>query len=95
MYLFWTLCGIDALVTLACVIFFFIGLGDGTVSSFNILVWLIVLSGLAAVLVGGYCLFSHHYTIGATILVALLAVPCLLYGLFMGLMLTENNSGWK
>ncbi|AUD01398.1 osmoprotectant transporter permease [Spirosoma pollinicola] len=96
MYLFWTLWGIDALIAITLVYFFFIGLGDGTVSSFNILLWLMILVGLAALLVGGYWLFTHQYAVLAKLLLALLAVPGLLYGLFMGLMLLGgNSSGWK
>lgn len=96
MYLFWTLWGIDALVALICIYFFFIGLGDGTVSSFNIVLWLFMLSSLATVLLGGYWLFSHQHTVLANLLVALLAIPSVLYGLFMGMMLIGgNSSGWK
>ncbi len=95
MYLFWILWGIDALVAFILVFFFFVGLGDGTVSSGNSMLWLVLLMGMGALLLGGYWLFTHQYPIAATILVALLAVPSLLYGLFMLLMLSGNNSGWK
>ncbi|GAB3794875.1 hypothetical protein GCM10028819_09910 [Spirosoma humi] len=96
MYFFWILWGIDAFVALVCIYFFVIGLGDGTVSSFNIALWLVILSGLAAVLLGGYWLFLHQYTVMAKLLLAILAVPSLLYGLVMGLVLLGgNSSGWK
>jgi ABC-type phosphate transport system permease subunit len=90
MYLFWTLWGIDAFVALVLVYFFFIGLGDGSVSSFNSGIWLVILSSLTAVLVGGYWLFSHQHTVMANLLLALLAVPSILYGLFMLLILITN-----
>ncbi|MFD2937545.1 osmoprotectant transporter permease [Spirosoma flavum] len=95
MYLFWILWGIDALLALVFVFVFFVGLGDGTVDSDNSLVWLVLLLGLAALLLGGYWLFMHQYTTAATLLMALLAVPAILYGLFMLLMLSGNPSGWK
>ncbi len=95
MYLFWTLWGIDALITLIFVCFFFIGLADGTVSSFNGLLWLVIVGGLCGVLLGGYWLYSHQYTVLANLLLALPAVPALLYGLFMGLLLSGDKSGWK
>lgn len=95
MYLFWISWGIDALITLVLVFFFFVGLSDGTVSSYNIIVWLVILIGLAALLLGGHWLFTHQYIIAATLLMALLAVPGILYGLFMLLMASGNSSGWK
>ncbi|MBC7572267.1 MAG: osmoprotectant transporter permease [Spirosoma sp.] len=95
MYLFWISWGINALIALVLAFFFFVGLGDGTVSSYNIILWLVLLIGLAALLLSGYWLFTHQYTIAANILMALLAVPGVLYGLFMLLMLSGNNSGWK
>ncbi|QMW00358.1 osmoprotectant transporter permease [Spirosoma foliorum] len=95
MYLFWILWGIDAFVALICLYFFFIGLGDGTVSSSNIVLWLVILSGLAVVLLGGYWLSSHQHAVIAKLLLAILAIPSLLYGLFMGLMIMGGNSGWK
>ncbi|MDB5241707.1 MAG: osmoprotectant transporter permease [Spirosoma sp.] len=90
MSLFWVLWGIDVLVALVLVYFFFIGLGDGSVSSFNILLWLAILGSLTAVLVGGYWLFTHQHTLMAKLLLALLAVPSLLYGLFMLIVLMTN-----
>ena len=96
MYLFWTLWGIDAFIALILIYFFFVGLGDGTVAPDNIVLWLIILTGLAAVLLGGYGLFTHQHTIVAKLLLSLVAVPSLLYGLFMLLMLVGgNSSGWK
>ena len=95
MYLFWILWSIDALITLVLVFFFFIGLGDGTVSSDNGILWLVLLIGLTALLLGGYWLSTHQYRLAATLLMALLAVPGILYGLFMLLMVSGNNSGWK
>lgn len=93
MYLFWSLWSIDALVALIIIVFFLIGLSDGSVSSFNIVLWLVILIGLAAVLLGSYWLFMHQYPIVAQLLLASLAIPSLLYGLLMLLML--GNTNWK
>ena len=41
---------------LVALYFFFIGLGDGSVSSFNIAICLALLGGIAAILVGGWML---------------------------------------
>jgi hypothetical protein len=96
MYLFWIFWGIDAFVASILVYFFFVGLGDGSISSDNIVLWLVILLGLAAVLLGSYWLFVHQYTIAAKLLLSLVAVPGLLYALFMGLVLFGgNSSGWK
>ena len=46
---FWILWGIDAIVGAIAVAFFFIGIADGSVSSFNIALWLVILAALAAV----------------------------------------------
>src|ERR1051326_3740906 len=50
--IFKILWSIDALTALVFVVFFIIGIGDGTVSSFNIMLWLLILGILAAVLIG-------------------------------------------
>lgn len=95
MYVFWTLWGIDALIGLILIGFFFVGVGDGTVSPDNIILWLVLLIGLGGLLLGGYWLFTHQYTVAANLLLALLAVPALLSGLYMLLLVSGNNSGWK
>ena len=46
---FWILWGIDAVVAAIFVLFFLIGIGDGTVSSFNIALWAGTLIALAGV----------------------------------------------
>ena len=50
MKLFWALSGIDGAIALIVLVFFFAGLGDGSVSTFNIVLWLAILGGLAAIL---------------------------------------------
>lgn len=83
MKLFWTLFSIDGAIALIVLFFFFAGLGDGSVSSFNMTLWLAILGVLAAILGGGLLLksTSHPYLASAVLLI--LAIPGLLYGVFI------------
>jgi len=94
MILFRILFGIDALAALVFLYFFVIGVGDGSVSSFNIQLWLIILLGVAAVLVGGFILNSKGSRAAANALVAVLAVPAILFALFM-LTIILTNPRWN
>lgn len=80
---FWTFLSIDALVFLVLGYFFLAGLGDGTVSSFNIAIWLPLVGVPAAVLWGGLHLKAIGRLGAAKLLLALLAVPGLLLGGWM------------
>lgn len=91
---FWFLWAVDALVALVFVYFFFIGIADGTVSSFNIGLWLVILLVLGAVLLGSYGLRRAGRTGWAIALALVLAVPGLLYGLFF-LILILSNPTWN
>ncbi|MBX7142382.1 MAG: hypothetical protein K1X63_15005 [Chitinophagales bacterium] len=83
MILFWILWGIDAVVAAIAVYFFFIGLVDGSVSSFNIKLWIVLLIVLAALLTGTLFLRHHSYLSLSKILLAVVAVPALLYAIFI------------
>ena len=85
--LFRILWAIDALVAAVFVVFFFIGIADGSVSSFNIGLWVVILGGLAGVLWGSIALRKAGKPGPATALVAVLAVPGVLAGLFLVLVL--------
>ncbi len=74
---------VDALVLLVLSYFFLIGLDDGTVSSFNIALWLPLICIPAAVLGGGLHLKATGRPRAATGLVALLAAPGVLLGGWM------------
>ncbi len=80
---FWILWGIDAVAALIALFFFFWGLADGTVSSFNIRLWMLMLGAIAAILLGSLWLKSHDYLGLAKIVLSILAIPTLLYGLFV------------
>lgn len=83
MTFFWILWGIDAVLSLVVLYFFFVGLADGSVSSFNMGVWLLILMGVGAVMLGSLWLKSNQYLIVAKIVLSILALPGVLYGLFM------------
>jgi hypothetical protein len=81
--LFWALFSIDGAIALIVLFFFFAGLGDGSVSSFNIVLWLAILGGLAAILCGGLLLKSSGHLHLAWGVLLFLAIPGLLFGLFI------------
>jgi hypothetical protein len=77
------LLGIDAIAAAVVVYFFVIGLADGSVSSFNMQLWLGILAAVAAILVGGFLLNAKGQRIAANLVLLILATPAALYGLFM------------
>ena len=82
--------GVDALIAAIFVGFFFWGLADGTVSSFNIVLWLGILAGLAGILGGSHRLQSKGYTRPAMGLLLILAIPGFLGVLFFLAVLILN-----
>jgi len=78
-----TLLGIDLLVALVVLYFFVIGLADGSVSSFNISLWLGLLAAVAATVGGGWLLYANGRRGAAVAALSILAVPGVLYGLFV------------
>jgi hypothetical protein len=80
--LFGILLGIDLLAAAVIVGFFTIGLADGTVSSFNIALWLAMLGGTGAILGGGVALDRNGRRTAASGLLAVMAIPAALLGLF-------------
>jgi multisubunit Na+/H+ antiporter MnhF subunit len=68
----------------AVVLFFFVwGLADGSVSSFNIALWLGLLRLVGGVVVGGRTLQRAGHTLGATLLLLVLAIPGLGFSFFL------------
>ncbi len=90
MILFWVFWSIDAIVALIALSFFFIGIGDGTVSSFNIALWLVLLAVLAGVLIGSFILKLRGKMIPAKILAGILAIPALLVLLFFVILISSD-----
>lgn len=91
---FWLLWGFDALIALVVLYFFFTGLADGSVSSFNIVLWLIILLGLAGILGGSLCLRSAGRKGIAMVVLLFLAIPGVLYLLFF-LILLITTPRWN
>jgi hypothetical protein len=86
--------GFDALIAAIFVFFFFWGLADGTVSSFNIVLWLAILAGLAGVLGGSLWLRKKGRTREAAALLLILAIPGVL-GLVFFLALIILHPRWN
>ncbi len=84
---FWIVFAIDAAAALVAFYFFLIGLADGTVSSFNITLWLALLGGIAAILGGGLGLHAKGQRGAAIGVLMILGIPAFLYGLFILLLL--------
>jgi hypothetical protein len=87
---FKVLWGIDALIACVFVYFFVVGLGDGSVSSFNMRLWLGTLSTLAGVLSGSLALQRSGRTRLAISFLLILVVPGVLAGLFFLAMIIIN-----
>ena len=94
MILFGILLGIDALAAATALFFFVWGLSDGTVSEFNILLWLALLGGVAAILGGGLLLNAHGQGRLANGVLAILALPAFGIGLFF-LVLIVSQPRWN
>jgi len=86
------LLGFDLLIAAVVVTFFLIGLVDGSVSSFNGLLWLAILAGLALVIGGAIALRRLRQPVPALLLLLLLALPGGLFSAFMlVLLITQPN----
>jgi hypothetical protein len=94
MVLFKILWCIDALTSIVVLYYFFVGLADGTVSSFNMGLWFLILAALAVSMLGSIWLRSHQHPALAIALLCLLAIPAFLYGLFI-LLLIFGNTRWN
>jgi len=81
----------DALIAAVFLYFFFIGLADGSVSSFNMGLWLFTLAALAAVLAGSHALKASAHPKAAVSLLLVLAIPGAIGVLFMLVVLTTQT----
>lgn len=88
--MFRILWGVDVVAALVALAFFFIGIEDGTVSSFNIMLWLALLGGLAVIVFGSNTFHVRGQHGLAFILAAVLAVPALLACLFFAFLLVSG-----
>ena len=83
---------INALIGAIALLFFFWGLSDGSVSSFNIGLWATLLAALAAVIGGSLWLKSIGRRRMGVSLLMLFALPGLLYAVFMVIVLASGES---
>ena len=88
------LIGLDGAAAAVAVYFFLTGLADGSVSAFNIELWLGILAGIAAILAGGVLLHRKGHPVLANLVLAVLAVPAALYVLFM-LIVIGSGARWN
>ncbi len=84
---FWFLWGVDALVAAVVVFFFLWGIADGSVSSFNIMLWLGMLAGVAVVVGGSLALSNAGRSKAALALLLALAIPGMGFALFLAAVL--------
>ena len=84
---FWIPWGIAAVVTIVVVYFFLVGLADGSIFSFNEGLWTLLLVGTLAVTAGSLILKNSGRPGLGVLLSLLLALPGLLAGIFMLLIL--------
>jgi hypothetical protein len=85
---------VDLLVAAVVVGFFVWGLADGSVSSFNIMLWLGLLGLVGAVVVGGRALQRAGHTVAATFVLLVLALPGLGFAFFL-LMVVILQPRWN
>ena len=80
----------DLAVAAVVLFFFFWGVSDGTVSSFNIGLWAGTLAVVAGVLFGGYFLNKGGNRALAIVLLLVLAIPGFLYLMFVLLVIVAH-----
>lgn len=94
MLLYRILLGIVGLTAAVIAFFFLWGLGDETISADNVAMWLVLLAVPAAVLFGAHQLTAKGQRAAALALLAVLAIPATLIGLFF-LILIIAAPDWR
>lgn len=80
--MFWPFWCVDAIVAAIFVYFFVIGLADGSVSSFNMGIWMLILAAIPALLWGSHALRGAGREPLAVTLLGIVAVPAVLVAIF-------------
>ena len=85
---------VASVVALVIVIFFFWGLADGSVYSFNFAIWFVALVIAVAAPIFGvqFATRGHHFA--AIFVLGILALPGLVYGLFL-LVVVGSGTSWN
>ncbi len=94
MILFKIIYGLNAIVALIIFYFFFAGIADGTVSSYNAALWLMIIAALAAILWSSLWFKSHDHIILAFATLLVLAIPAILFALYF-LIAILGNGRWN
>jgi hypothetical protein len=89
--LFWLLLAIDVFAALVAAYFFLVGLADGSISSFNIREWMVLLLAITAIIGGGFGLRRASYVKSANMVLAVLATPALLYVAFIAIVILSGE----
>ena len=84
---FWILWVFNTLMALVPLYFFFVGIGDGTVSSRNIMMWLLILLAVAIVVGGSLLLKSMNQMTLAKGILIVAAIPGILAIIFYGIVI--------
>ena len=87
---FWVFFCIDALI---CAITLFFAL-TGSMSSFNIGIWIGILAVLTVIMVGSFWLKEAAHPILGTMLLLVLAIPGILYAVFI-LLVIVTKTPWN
>ena len=98
MYVFWFLWGVDAIATAIFVYYFFVGLGDNSISSFNARFWYTTLVVLPCLLLGSLLLYVTHHAMVAKLMLIPLALPSLFYAavlVYLYIASSGKNTRWN
>jgi hypothetical protein len=89
--IFWILWSVNAAIAAIVLLFFFAGLADGSVSSFNIGLWLGILAAGFIILAGSVFLRGKGHAVLALLMVIPAAAAGLLYALFIILVIVSGE----
>ena len=90
--LFWALWIINGVTAAIAIWFFIAGAADGSVSSYNIGLWLGILACCFAILAGSYALRKTGHAILASLVLAPVAAGTVLYALFIAVVIGSGTS---
>jgi hypothetical protein len=93
--IFWILWWVVAIGTLVLYYFFFVGLADGSVSSFNGGIWTALVIGFPSLLAGTYWLKNHGWIKLAMLLLAIPSLPMIGYLLFLIAIMAGGPTRWN